>query len=95
MLFRSVHIESIVGDLSDLVGVPLLVASEDSLNYDQGESCTATFYKFATVKGYVDVRWFGTSNGYYSERVDLEVDGCRRYDWDDTFLTFVKGIDHV
>jgi hypothetical protein len=74
---ESVSINDIVGDLSDLVGEPLLVAEEVSGESPVGfedeyhESVTWTFYKFATRKGYVDVRWLGESNGYYSENVDL------------------------
>jgi hypothetical protein len=74
---ESVYIESIVGELSDLEGEPLLIAEEvsgetEQINDNCSDSCTWTFYKFATRKGYVDVRWLGESNGYYSESVDLE-----------------------
>ena len=74
---ESVYIEDICGDLNDLVGAPLLVAEEVSdydadPRYEGEESYTWTFYKFATRKGYVDVRWYGSSNGYYSESVSVE-----------------------
>lgn len=77
---ESVEITDTVGDWADLVGVPLLVAEErinppDCPADDGGYgSTTWTFYTFRSINGSVDVRWYGTSNGYYSERVDLEIE---------------------
>ncbi len=74
---ESVDINDIVGDLEDLCGEPLLIAEEVSgetpvdFEEEYHESVTWTFYKFATRRGYVDVRWLGESNGYYSESVSL------------------------
>lgn len=73
----SCYIEDVCGDLTDLVGSPILEAEEvDNIpepEFTVGdyvpESYTWTFYRFATAKGHVTVRWFGSSNGYYSESV--------------------------
>lgn len=69
---ESCDIEEVVGDLSDLVGSPIVMAevstnSDAPKTGDSPESFTWTFYKFATAKGYVTVRWYGVSNGHYSE----------------------------
>lgn len=73
---ESVVIDEIHGDLEDLVGSEIVQAEEVSNEEEPPvpeytDSYTWTFYKLATIKGYVTIRWFGSSNGYYSESVDV------------------------
>jgi hypothetical protein len=84
---ESVWIEEIIGDLNDLVGSEILEAEEVSNKSEPPperyqpdpddewaygpESYTWTFYKLGTMKGHVTIRWYGSSNGYYSERAGL------------------------
>ena len=76
---ESVTIEDIVGDLDDLVGTPLLLVeervsrNEDGTDEMYADSYTWTYYSFRTIKGSVDIRWYGSSNGYYSESVHIDI----------------------
>lgn len=66
-----VTLEDTCGDITDIIGSPILLAEkvvsiEDNplqLHY------TWSFYKLATIKGSVTLRWCGSSEGYYSEDV--------------------------
>lgn len=69
---ESVWVGEISGDLNDLVGTPIISAEESyENNPNASESGTYSFYRLATIKGYVQIRFNGESNGYYSETAAL------------------------
>ena len=70
-----VSIEDVAGDPRDLCGA-LVVTAEESVSDNDvtrgEESVTWTFYRIVTSKGDLTIRWYGSSNGYYSESVSFE-----------------------
>ena len=70
---ENVYVESIVGDITDLIDTPIIEATETTETGEAGicDTYTWTFYNFRTIKGSVTIRWNGESNGYYSESVDI------------------------
>lgn len=76
-----VTVDDVCGDLDDLIDGVVLDAREDTnstdpfgkTGWDVEESFTWTFYTIQTNKGSVVIRWFGSSNGYYSESVSFKL----------------------
>lgn len=76
-----VAVDDVVGDLDDLVGSAVVRAEKPSsldgfnekraAREDDESSFTWTFYILGTAKGTVTIRWYGSSNGYYSESVTI------------------------
>lgn len=70
---ESVNLEDVVGNLSDLVGTPITMAYEETNGENPKaseyppDSFTWSFYRLGTIKGQVTIRFYGESNGYYSE----------------------------
>jgi len=77
---EGVWLEDVCGDFEDIINSPILMAEvavndkiKDGDVDEYLDECSMwTFYKLATQKGSVTLRWVGTSNGYYSVSVDFE-----------------------
>lgn len=79
---ESVTLEDFDNDAETLIGSTMLKVEECVSNENDEEfnpladydySYTWTFYTIFTSKGIMKLRWYGTSNGYYSEDVTLSV----------------------
>ena len=69
---ETVTLEDVCGDLSDLIGTTIIQSGErTNKGTNPSDSETWTFYHISTKKGTVTLRWYGTSNGCYSEEVDF------------------------
>ena len=82
---ENVYIDDICGDFADLLNEEILVAEERSSDVTEedrrdDDSCTWTFYHLATLNGDVTIKWFGSSNGYYSESAELYKINSRDYE---------------
>ncbi|KKN69787.1 hypothetical protein LCGC14_0437330 [marine sediment metagenome] len=77
---ESVTVDDICGDLNDLLNTPIVQAFEKTnsdenppgIDKEYQDSFTWTFYTLSTTKGTVTIRWYGESNGYYSEAVEVK-----------------------
>ena len=73
---ESVTIEDIDGDVDSIVDAFVIDAYESSASGEERDWCSSTwtFYRLVTDKGTLVIRWYGESNGYYSEAVSFDLD---------------------
>ena len=69
--YEEVALEDINGNTKALLDTPIIRFDEKTVETENVG--TATFYTIRTRKGSVDLRWVGTSNGNYSERVAVKL----------------------
>lgn len=79
---ESVTLEDFDNDAQSLIGGDIIRIEECISNvndeefdplYNYDDSYTWTFYTIVTSKGTMKLRWYGTSNGWYSEEITLSV----------------------
>ena len=69
---EDVYIEDICGDIEDILYNEIILAEEFSKNNPNASgSGTWSFYKIGTNKGSITIRFYGSSNGSYSENAVL------------------------
>lgn len=70
-VLKAEEVQSTDGNPHAIVKTEKLIAPHKYRCEEEADSFTWTFYKIDTAKGGVCIRWFGESNGYYSEEVDF------------------------
>lgn len=73
---EDVQVEDVCGEVSDLIGTPILLAEcvtskDPPAGSEVGEEDLWTFYKLVTINGAMTIRWHGSSNGYYGIEVSF------------------------
>lgn len=72
---ETVLIHDIVGDMDAVLNSPILQAEKSCSDNDTVcHSELWTFYRLATVNGFLTISWYGESNGQYTVEVSFDED---------------------
>ena len=71
---ESVRVQSITGDPALIIDQEIIFAEEDSVRSDTANKTTTTYILRVPSGAELKIVWFGASNGYYSEDVDMRYD---------------------